>query len=193
MSDNLFDITQAQRLWQNSRNGLFDFAEYLVNGADEDIHQLAKKVRRTPSLLYGYRKAGKFWLEVKAEFPQAEMWRDHLEIGFWVPLARLWDNGTLDLSRCVDYLMEADRDKELPVEFFKDKLPLDGRKSTGIVRSLSHLITYTEKYIFRAPSLGLNCKQDEYNKFIKLLTEAVEYGKGLLAARGGQSRDSSGD
>ena len=56
MSDN-FDITSAVRLWSNSRNGLFDFAEMLASADDTDVQEVARKVKRSPSLLYGYRKA----------------------------------------------------------------------------------------------------------------------------------------
>lgn len=178
-----FDIVQAQRLWQNSRNGLFDFAEYLTTAEDVNIRELAEKVRRSPSLLHGYRKAGKFWLDVKGEFPQAEVWRDHLEIGFWTPLARLCDNKTLDLGQCVDWLIDA-MDEGWTVEEFKAKLPVDGGNNTGMVRKLWHIVNYVKAKIFGNESLGLKCTQAEYKNAMSKLNEAVAELERILAASG---------
>lgn len=190
MSDN-FDIPSAVRLWSNSRNGLFDFAEMLASADDTDVQEVARKVKRSPSLLYGYRKAGEFWLEIEAEFPQADVWRDHLEIGYWTHLARLWKNGTLELPRCVDMLIDA-MDEGWTVEEFKAKLPLDGGTNTGIVRKLWHVVNYVKNKIVGNESLGLKCTQAQYKNAMAKLNEAVEEIERLLES-GAESSGVSGD
>ena len=185
-----FDIEQARRLWRNSRNNLFDFALYIATADDLQVSKLAKLVRRSPSLLYGYRKAGRLWGEIADEFPQSDIWRDELEIGFVTPLARLWDAKIFDVGQCVDWLIRA-QDEAWTVEDMQAQLPQTGGAKVGIVRKLQHVATYVKKYIFRAETLGLNCKQEDYERLIEKLTDTVAEIERLLAA-GGSGTDSSG-
>jgi hypothetical protein len=166
--------SKAEELWKNSRDGLFDFAVEIADGDDIDIAALAKKMNRTASLFYGYKKAGLLWLAIlKQNGATAEIWRDQLEIGYWTPLARLWINGEMDIEKVKENLIEC-LDEHITVDGLRAMLLVSGKRSSGIVRSLNHIVSYVEKFILDAPSLGLNCKQAEYDDLINQLRAVNE-------------------
>lgn len=128
------DKIKASKFWDASRNGLFDFAAEIADGSQVDIAQLAAEKHRTPSLFYGYKKAGQLWLAILKRYPaQAEELRAELEIGFWTPLARLWSSNAMTLEetrQALVFCIANRKAKSITVDSFREQAQADAETKT---------------------------------------------------------------
>lgn len=122
------DYNKAEHFWDNSRNGLFDFAVEIADGEDVKIAELATKKGRTPSLFYGYKKAGILYHDMAKEYggTAIEVWRDQLEISYWTPLGRLYVNNKITLEDAKSAMLVA-----MSGNYSVDKFKVEVKKTLG--------------------------------------------------------------
>lgn len=185
---NIIDVTAAVKLWQSADDKRKLFAlEVAPAGLDHtegQVKEIADKIGYSPSLVYQYARAGRLFEALKQDDGErAERVWDMLNVSIFTLLADRWNAGSMTIEQVWEWTLRV-MDEHLTVEAFRGLVPSGEKARIGILRKLWHIVTYVEKFIFKAETFGLNCDQREYAKLIQQLTDVTETIKRIAPSDG---------
>jgi len=163
--------------WKQGEDNRFEFAviaSQIVGNYDEGATvELAKRIKRSVTLVQNYAKAGQLWNAMLRAYPsQSEIMREELPISFWVPIARQWANGEMTIDGVQSWFTLCMKEG-WTVEKFRSQLPTSEGRSE-MVKSVKQFtawvdrgMAFIENDLIHAPAFDVNPLF--YSQFVRVL------------------------